>query len=678
MPPFEGKIIIDKLPEFYQIDFTKRLEAFSSPFADAFLVKDNSQSQDDKIVKTTKYALVFQKNFPADLEKIFRIKDFNSEAIGIIDAVGKVTNQLNGNELLTVILSLPKGVPLSEIIAQKGALDEGFVLNVIFEQIFYAVSYIHSMGVIHGGLNINNIFYDNTDGKIYLKESFSEYVGYSQPKIYEPYERMVCHKAAKGSAEFDADFYAMGIVLISIIFGEEPLSTMAEDLIENIKFENGSFEALYNMSRLRKNIIISPRAENVVKGLLHDRIRDRWGEKEVRSWVKRESGQSILSKVHKQGSATFEFNGTEYFSPKYLAQAIFKNWAYAKKYIKLSELSRWLNLTTKDPEIEKKLFALTRGGRAEVILPDDKITRIIYILDSEGPIRFRNTSITPSGLGNYLSYIIKNNEIDALKEFIEILDNGLIDGWIAQQHDQTLYKFANLGWSPRKIRIYAKKANVGFGLERCLYELCRFLPCQSQLIDKFYTISVPTLLKSLNNLKVNFKEVEPLDSHIAAFICRDLEVEDNIKIKQLANFPLISKMREVEVAAILSMAQKKYNVTGLENLCFWLRARLSVISDRLNSNVIRKQHEDALDEVAKQGDLYKIFFAAINENIIRKDIIGFREAKKQYKFIGFERFKLQSQRNLDKMAYRMGLRVAVLTAYLICAIAVVAVFFLNM
>lgn len=675
MAAFDGQIIIDKLSDSYQIDFSKKLPDFSSEFADAYLVNDLSGNKSAS--EKQKYALIFHKNFPADLNKIFSIKELESDISGIIYDIGKIVNQTNSTEQLAVVLSMPMGTSLINIIAQKGALEENFVLNVLLEQIFTGISNLHSQNIMHGSINLKNIYYDNNTGKVYLKECISEYTGYSQPNLYETYERITCHKAGKSSLNYDADYYAFGIVIISLIFAEEPLNTIPPELIENIKFESGSFEALYNMSRLKRNIIISTRAENIIKGLLNDKIRDRWGEKEVKSWTKREAGQANISKLHKQSSATFEFDGIEYFSPKYLAQAMFKNWAHAKKYVKLNELSRWLNLTVKDPEIEKRIFALTRGGKAEVILPDDKVCRILYILDPDGPIRFKNTSITVSGLGNYLSYIIRINDIEALKEFTEILDNGLIDGWIAQQSEQDLYKVTVLGWNPRKIRIYAKKNNVGFGYERCLYELCKFLPCQSPIIAKYYTISVPTLLKSLNSLKANYKETEPLDPHIAAFICRDLEIEDNIRVKQLAGFPNIAKMREIEIAAILALAQKKHNTQGLENLSFWVRERLTAIADKLNSNIIKSKFLENLDEIAKKGDLNKLFLAAIDEKTIRKDLAGFRQAKTQYKYLGFERVKIESQRNLDKMAYRMGLRIAVLTAYLICAIAIIFVYFLN-
>jgi hypothetical protein len=674
MASFDGKILIEKLSDNFQVDFNLKIEQLSGEFATAYEVRDVQVSQNDK----PKYALVFKNDFPVDLEKVFRLKDNSTEVMGYIFEVGKVINPQSQKEQLAVILQRPRGKKLSEILAEKGPLDESFLFTTIFDKVFSSIGILHSFGFIHGAINLDNIYYNGVESKVFLKESISEYPGYSQKQVYETYERMVCHKAAKDTLQFDADYYAAGVALIGCLFGEEPLSGLGEDEVVQEKFTRGSYDSIFLKLRSKRRVIaVSGRGENLIKGLMHDKMRDRWGDSEVRAWFRRESGQAILSKLHRQSALTYEFDGVEYTSAKYLALNIHKNWVYAKKYVKLNDMARWLNLIAKDPSIEKKLFSIARVG-SEIIFPDDKLARIIFTLDPDGPIRYKNTALTVKGVGNYLSYILSISDEAALQEFNEILDNGLLDGWINQQSEQAAYKYSNLGWTPRKIRIYSKKQSLGFGLSRCLYELSPFMPCQSPMVGNNYVVSVPALLKALNSLRLNFKENEPIDEHVAAFICSDLDIEDSIRIKQLSNFPYLNKLREIETTALLAMAQAKYDVVGLNNLSAWVRERLNVVIDKINSAVIKRNMQEKLDDIVKLGDVNRLFTSAIDPNFINKDIFGFKTARKQYKILNFERGKLKSQRNLDKMAYRMGLKISVLTAYIMCAIAVSAIVLMNM
>ncbi len=88
---------------------------------------------------------------------------------------------------------------------------------------------------------------------------------------------------------------------------------------------------------------------------------------------------------------------------------------------------------------------------------------------------------------------------------------------------------------------------------------------------------------------------------------------------------------------------------------------------------IRRNITERLDAAVATGDINKIFAVISDSKTIRKDVYGFMDAKKTFKILNFEMLKLKSQHNLDQLAFRMGLRVAVIFSYLICSIAILSI-----
>jgi hypothetical protein len=319
---------------------------------------------------------------------------------------------------------------------------------------------------------------------------------------------------------------------------------------------------------------------------------------------------------------------------------------------------------------------MSRGDQTEVILPDEKLTRLIYLLDEDGPIRYRDVSFHPDGLGNYFAYLLMKKEFGLLDSLSSAIDFGFIEGWITGQENQDLYKPINLGWNPKKIKTFIRKNEMGFGLERCLYELNPYLACLSPVLDSVYAVSLPAVLAALNQGKLNGKNIDE-DKHLTAYICVKTGIEDSIKVKPLQNYPFFNKSMAIKLCAMFALAQTKASIEKLPGLANWTRQNLSQVSDRLYSVNIRKLYIEGLDKAVLTGDLDKLFSAASSAKLIKKDVYGFQEAKKTFKILNFEILKLKSQHNLDQLAYRLGLRIAVIVSYLICSVAMLTVVLMN-
>lgn len=654
----------------FDISFGAEIAEFSSEFATAFQARGKDGGTAEY------YALIFKNTFAADLDKMSILRSSEDSPLQKLVDFGKVHTSQTGDNLCAIMVK-PSGISLETLINQRGALDESFVVSHIFAQIEAAISFLHSKEIMHGCINPSNIYFNSKDGAITIKENISEYPGFSQLTSFETYERMVCHKAGKSYRDFEADYYAIGVTLCCLLNGAYIFTGIPDDIVKRIKFENGSYESMYRIASTKHDIKISHRTENLIRGLIHDRIAERWGEQEIKKWKKREISQSSLSRLHKQSSTAFSFEGVNYYSPKYLSFIVSKNWPLAKKNIKISEMARWLSFTSKFSDIEDKLFSLTHAKQEQVIIPDEKLARILFLMDENGPFRFKDVTFHPDGLGNLLAYLNQSGDKELIDTILTSLDYGLIETWIFNQTNPKIYKASILGWDPKNIKLFARKKELGFDFERILYETARYLPCQSPILSSQYSVGLPTLLTNLDAKRLSYNEENVIDNHICAYVCKYIKIEDSIKIKQLQSFPAIAKANEVKYSAILALAQKEAEINSLPALTQWIREGLNSIMVNLNSKNIKNSLTQQLDEAVPSGDLNKLFSIITDAKLVRSDLYGFQEAKQQYKLLNFEILKLKSQTNIDQLSYRLGLRVSVIFSYLICIISILSLMVIN-
>lgn len=658
------------LEQQFDFQFNAKIPEFSTQFADAIECKSRqSKNPDDKY-----YAMIFKKEYPVNFSKLGFLKEIKIKVVQELIDYGKIKN-LQGKEVLVAIFRKPEGVPLLKFLSESGELTDILVTSNILNQLFAGIVALHQYGITHGKINLDNIYIKTEGLAITIREPISEYCGFSQKAAFETYERMVCHPAGKNDLEPKADFYALGMTLVSMIIGEEIFTGITEDIIKKMKFENGSYESAMAIINSRKQIKLSQKNENLLKGLLHDKFSERWGDEEIKKWQKRETLPSVLSRLHRQSSNGFMFDEQEYFSAKYLAYEIQKNWVGAKKALKIPDLSRWISFTSKFPDVEKRFFLMTRGWQSEVVIPDEKLSRILNLLDEEGPIRMRGTAFHPRVVGNIFSYFLHEDNKEGLEDIFTVFDLGLIEGWIAQQDDADDYKPTILGWNPKKIKHYLRKKETCFGVERCAYELNYYLACKSPLLDSFYSVGLQNTLKDLEKAKLPANE--PLDKHLLAYLATYCEVEDTIKIKSLSNYPDFANLDEVKLCALFSLAQTTANIDIMPNTSRWLRDKLNNLISKIHSAKNRINYEESLNKIVATANISKMFAAVIDTKLIKKDRIGFAHAKRQYKIVNFEMFRLRSRSNMDQIAYKLGLRAAVIFSYLISAISILTIMMLT-
>ncbi len=612
------------------------------------------------------YALVFDNQFPVRMDAIRELLELQNPAIQRVLDGGKTPPGGSG-EHYAAVLEKPVGITLGAYISARGALSDVDAPRFI-EKISYAVIALHEVGVVHGCINPDTIYYDQASDRLMLKECISGYCGYAQLPAFESIDQITCHPAAKGDGDFADDYFALGMVALCVLTGRRAFDGLKREQVLQIRMEKGSCDEVVLHEQAASRAFISGRMEVLLKGLLTDHRHDRWNAESLRKWIKRQEVSFPISKLHRQAAAGLMFEEKEYVSRKYLAHAMFQKWDAAKKSIRIQDVSRWLQVSAKLPQIAEMLDRAYGHLPPDMLLTDERLARVLMILDPEGPVRYKQFSGHIQGFGTYLAWCSMKADRKGVQQIAAVLAEGMAAHWIDLQPNPRDYGFSMLGWSPSKFKQYVHKTSLGFGMERCLYDLNPSLPCQSQLVQSFYASNLRDLLEALEKFSGDKNATDPVDRHIAAFISSRLNLTDDIRIKALKNFPHVGKNPQVLMVGLLTVAQNEAHLQQLPKLAAWMETRLSTLLDKLHSKGIRRETQGKIRHAVKEGKMSTLFKVVSDPVFARRDLYGFHEARQQYRSLVTKINHLGHQSNIERVAYQRGLRISVGIAYLVCTV----------
>jgi len=659
----------------YPINFSIKLEPFSTDVAEAFDINSNC------------YALIYKNSFAPNLDLIEYLNDNKSANVQEVLAFGKITSANTGEESLAVILKKISGVKISELLKANGQLSEGKIRDLsIPDQLLEVITFFNNENYIHGSINIDTIYFDTSINKLTALAPITHYTSFLQLPAFLPLNSLLTHPAARSRSDVSVDLVGFAVTILSLLSGGNPYKdAISVELVANIRIENGTLDSTITFAKNNNNFVFSPLIDQLFKGLLTDCINTSWGIEELKNWANKIDNSYTVASLHKESLYAFRFNDSEHVSRKSLAQAIFNNWNEARKSLKLNELSRWVSLSLKNPDMADKLTDLASTKIENITLTDEQIVRVLSVIDPDGPLRYKDISITVDGMATFVSYCYTNGERDKLQQVASVINDGIITHWENQQGDtyhKDKIKF-NYYYDNTKTRLYLKKKSLGFGMERVLYDLNPTLPCQSELLTNFFTISIRDILLSLDkkssSINLDDEEIgDPMDRHIGAYITSHISLEDEIKLKTMQNYPKIANNQQIIIIGLLTIAQAEINSEPCKNLTKLLVKRLSTLLDSLHSNKIKKELSTNLAKVAESGNIKSIFKIVANPTYARNDSLGFKKARKEYHALLFHIKSFQKQSNIEKLAYQLGLRIAVTISYMLCAITIIFVMFQSL
>ncbi len=633
--------------------------------AKACVVKDHRTDADDC------YALICDQGLPSRIQAAIDAKKAEHKHMLPVLAHGAVNISTLNECRYVYIFPRPKGVKLVDLIAPKSAISEKFIIKEIilpFTQIIHALS---EQDVCHGKIHPDNVFYDEgAKHKVTLGECFSEPAGYAQSFYYEPIERMIAHPLGKGESDEKVDYFALGILVMHTLLGFNPMQHLSrEEYIEKC-LTNGMYNTIVG------NREFSGMTEDLLKGLLADDPDERWGYAHLVKWLGGKKYNLLRPTPPREAPRPYTFLDKPYFNRKHLCHQFHQHWGKAKSELRDKKVQRWVELSVQEPDIAKtltRIVELTGGETGRLPTDDDDlVTKSITLLDPTGPFRLHTLSTHLSGIGPVLASAFRDNNKALQHLVLRIIESDVIGTW--SELNKTLPGFhnADIVWRIEKRRHTFQLTTLGYGLERILYDFNLSMPCMSPIVSRHYVTTMKELMYSLDSQPADvMKNQDPVDRHIAAFICSRLNVFKEIK-SDLDIFPHYKGKMILKYLVLLAATHRKIGEPPLPNLCGWIAERCKPLIDQLNSRSLQKDVRIELDKLAAKGNITDIMKLIINKDVISKDQEGLLQATGRYLKNAKKIKELNIRGTQEERARNIGYKLAQTISFGILTIAILS------
>ena len=479
----------------------------------------------------------------------------------------------------------------------------------------------------HRGIRADNLFFaDSTRESVMLGECFSSPPGYSQPSIYEPIDSAMSMPEGRGHGVQADDYYALGVLILVLICGGNPVPHLSEQEVTEAKITRGSYAALVGDTRLSLPMV------EVLRGLLCDDQDERWRHEDVQLWL---NGRHLSPKqalLPLKAARPFSFDGDDFNNAPALSNAMGRNWAAALHVIKDNELERWIRRSLSDDTRATAVGAATQaaisigsaGNSSGSNHEDRLLSRVLMALDTGAPLRYKQISARIQGLAT--AFAVNYHDENRRQVFAEMFQHRLPQTWIeAQPHARA--DILSISRSYDLVLMNLSKPRLGYGLERALYYLNPGWPCQSPLLQQDFVPELSDLLPALERLAREGKtERPPMDWHIAGFISARMKSAPDRAFAELShdgnvavsNLGLVRLMAEVQQAA---------GPAQLPHFGAWCAELLQPAIQTFKNRDRRERLTTLLRDLAKKGNLMALVDTIDNRSYLIADDEGYRRAK---------------------------------------------------
>lgn len=586
-----------------------------------------------------------------------------------------VVDWAQGTRRMALFFERPVGRRImSGMDAQFEPLSEEVIMRSVLQPAASALKELIGRGITHGNIRPTNMFL--RDGGLVLMECASTPPGFGQPVLFESIERGMAVPAGRGNGSAGDDLYALGVSVLVLAIGHQPVPGLNDDTILTMKIDRGSFSALVGSHRIPANLI------EPIRGLLIDDPRQRWGVGQLDLWL---SGRRLSPKqtqMPKRASRPLSVGRHEAWTTRGLAMALVKEPMLGLQLIEGGELERWLKRSLADesliPLIADAVSSAAANATKSSTTADRAIARVASTLDPAAPIRYKGRGIMPDAIGIALADAALRRE--HLQQVAEILAAQLPLHW-ANVQPEARAELVPLVKLFDGMRSVLDKVGPGYGIERVVYETNTLLHCLSPIILEQTAITPAEVLLALDTVATSRgRPREPMDRHIAAFLFTRHRGLNEVLLNQL--MPGIDPMRRVaSILTILGDIQARHGVSPVPNLCHWLVSLMEPAISRFYNRVYREQVRKEAEKRADDGKLLDLLKMIDDPDAVRKDISGFTSARLAHRKSVLEIDTLREyiadpQTIAETTGRQVAAIVAGVTGILICA-ALVLMYSLN-
>ncbi|MEH6475387.1 MAG: hypothetical protein V7727_06840 [Sneathiella sp.] len=516
-------------------------------------------------------------------------------------------------------------------------LSEQVVLGTIVPKLVDVIIDLSSRKITHRNIRAENVFYMEAGNTgVGLGECVSTPAGSLQAAVYEPLESANALADGRGEGTVMTDVYALGIMIVHMLGGVLPGEGRTPAELYAAKLMHGTYAVLV------PKIPASSRVGFLLAGLLNDDPSRRWNVDVLIRWRDGVYERPRPGFGDRQAPGPLVFDDNAYLSPRLLSLAMTRRPAQAYTLLESGKVESWVRNSLNDKDSGARLADSISAGRSgsggarrrEL----QSVAKACSILDHQGALWYRELAFSRGGLGGAVAASFRKD--GPIKTAIaELLEGGILLDIIysdLQKSEGGRRKddsWVGLGKATDCFEVMEKREALGFGLERCLYELNAGLSCVSPVLKGSYVRNSEALLDLLEalSLKENGK-INPFDRHISGFIvARTNGMQKHFQ--KLSTIPTSDVDYTLNLIVILGRLQHLLSPSAKPGLCLWVKSVMTPLINKIHSDIRREFLKKKLDKVIESGNIDLILKEIDLKNSLSRDEKEYDQAIKAFQAI---------------------------------------------
>ncbi|HYM04129.1 MAG TPA: serine/threonine-protein kinase [Stellaceae bacterium] len=607
-----------RLGESFDIYPDRPLPELRSPNAPAYMAVDRDRPTGSS------FALICDANHPPRLDAISAQHGLRGEAMLLPQQWGIVDWPLGDRRSFAIILDRPSGGRLAQALTDRiDPIKEDDLVHNLLPPLTASLRELASSGLTHRAIRPTNLFYRDAARRVLvLGDSLSAPPAAFQPMALEPIESAMAMAAGRGNGNPGDDLYALGATIIFLLLGYHPTTGISDEQVLAEKVSRGSYNALLRGKRVGGAIV------ELLRGLLNDDLRERWGVQDVEMWLE---GRRMTPKppaLAKRATRAFQFVGQDFFTARALAHAYSRDPLAAVKALKGQDFEIWMERSLNDETRSKMLDIAMSDGRDSGLSGHDErlVARVCIALDPQAPVRYKNFSAMVDGFGTMLVAAFRGQ--GQAQTIAEALAGRLPQFWFSAQSELKPENVPILKGFER-LRLYLDDRRPGFGIERILYEMNPGLHCLSPMIETDFVVEASGALKALERASERRTGDDlVIDRHLAAFLASRFRLGGDDWHDSLASADMAQRV--LGALYLLTRLQTTYGPPAAPALAQRIGRQIPAVIERFHNRARRKRLSGEFPKLVSKGNLGSLLSLVDNAAERQRDAFGFHYAQREF------------------------------------------------
>ncbi len=285
----------------------------------------------------------------------------------------------------------------------SGTTDEAVLISQILRPAAVALEGLRRQGLTHRAVRPTNLFIGSVPGAVELGPFWFAPPAHGQNAIMETPWVAACLPEARGPGSIADDVYALGVLILGLCLGGQPLDGVSDAEVIERKTRLGSYAALLGDRR------VPPSLADLLSVMLADEPSQRPSPERLASGVSL-AGPKVVSRRRVNAAVPLNLGETSVWTTPQLAYAIATTPDLAKRSLLLGQVNHWLRRCLNEVVLAEKLDSLVWPSPGASPLEGDDpshvataLLRISRLLDPSAPIIWRGICLMPEGVAPLLA-----------------------------------------------------------------------------------------------------------------------------------------------------------------------------------------------------------------------------------------------------------------------------------